>query len=137
MAEFPPSGSVMKLTHLSVAIAILSMHPTGMAQQPHPQPSAHDKAAASKQAKTEAVAQVEVKGKNADYDPRRDDTATKTVINNDEIIKYGDTNVFDILKRAPGVTVIGNSISMRGLGNGYTQVMVNGERPPPVPCIPR
>lgn len=44
---------------------------------------------------------------------------------------YGDTNVFDVLKRAPGVTIIGNSIRMRGLGNGYTQILVNGERPPP------
>jgi outer membrane receptor for ferrienterochelin and colicin len=77
------------------------------------------------------VAKVEVKGKGDDYDPRRDDTASKTVMTREEILKYGDTNVFDVLKRAPGVTVIGNSIRMRGLGNGYTQVLVNGERPPP------
>jgi outer membrane receptor protein involved in Fe transport len=77
------------------------------------------------------VAKVEVKGKGDDYDPRREDTASKTVMTREEILKYGDTNVFDVLKRAPGVTVIGNSIRMRGLGNGYTQVLVNGERPPP------
>jgi outer membrane receptor for ferrienterochelin and colicin len=77
------------------------------------------------------VAKVEVKGKAEDYDARRDDTASKTVINQEEILKYGDTNVFEVLKRAPGVTVVGNSIRMRGLGNGYTQVLVNGERPPP------
>ena len=77
------------------------------------------------------ITKVEIKGKAADYDPRRDDTASKTVITQEEILKYGDTNVFDVLKRAPGVTVIGNSIRMRGLGNGYTQVLVNGERPPP------
>jgi outer membrane receptor for ferrienterochelin and colicins len=77
------------------------------------------------------VARVEVKGAAEDYDPRRDDTASKTIISNAEIMKYGDTNVFDVLKRAPGVTVIGNSVRMRGLGNGYTQMLVNGERPPP------
>ncbi|HEX8606770.1 MAG TPA: TonB-dependent receptor [Pseudoduganella sp.] len=77
------------------------------------------------------MAKVEIKGAAEDYDPRRDDTASKTVIGNEEIMKYGDTNVFDILKRAPGVTVIGNSIRMRGLGGNYTQILVNGERPPP------
>lgn len=77
------------------------------------------------------IARVDIKGSADDYDPRREDTASKTVLTHEEIIKYGDTNVFDVLKRAPGVTVIGNSIRMRGLGNGYTQVLVNGERPPP------
>jgi len=85
--------------------------------------------AADKEA-AKPIQQVNIKGQAEDYDPRRDDTASKTVISNAEIMKYGDTNVFDVLKRAPGVTVIGNSIRMRGLGN-YTQVLVNGERPPP------
>lgn len=74
---------------------------------------------------------VEVKGSASDYDPRRDDTASKTVLNAEEIRKHGDTNVYDVLKRAPGVTVTGNTIRMRGLGAGYTQILVNGERPPP------
>jgi outer membrane receptor for ferrienterochelin and colicins len=78
-----------------------------------------------------SIQRVEVKGDTQGYDPRRDDTATKIVLSHEEIIKYGDTNVFEVLKRAPGVTVIGNSIKMRGLGNGYTQILVNGERPPP------
>ena len=43
-------------------------------------------------------------------------------------MKYGDSNVFDMLKRAPGVTVVNNSIRMRGLGSGYTQILVNGKR---------
>ena len=77
------------------------------------------------------IPRVEVKAANSSYDPRRDDTASKTVINQDELMKYGDTNVFDVLKRAPGVTVTGNTIRMRGLGAGYTQILVNGERAPP------
>ncbi|WP_158206830.1 TonB-dependent receptor plug domain-containing protein [Pseudoduganella flava] len=87
--------------------------------------------AKEKPAQEKPIAKVEIKGSADDYDPRRDDTASKTVILNAEIMKYGDTNVFDILKRAPGVTVIGNSIRMRGLGGNYTQILVNGERPPP------
>ncbi len=80
------------------------------------------------------IQQVEVKGAAAAYDPRRDDTASKIVVNNEEIVKYGDTNVLDVLKRVPGVTVSssgrGGEIRMRGLGNGYTQVLINGERAP-------
>jgi outer membrane receptor protein involved in Fe transport len=74
---------------------------------------------------------VEVKGSASNYDPRRDDTASKTVLNSEEIRKYGDDNIYDVLKRAPGVTVTGNSIRMRGLSGGYTQILVNGDRPPP------
>lgn len=78
----------------------------------------------------EKIQQVEVKGSTDAYDPRRDDTASKIVVNNAEIVKYGDTNVLDVLKRLPGVTVSGGAVRMRGLGAGYTQFLVNGERPP-------
>jgi outer membrane receptor protein involved in Fe transport len=77
------------------------------------------------------VATVEVKGAASNYDPRRDDTASKTVMNAEEIRKYGDDNIYDVLKRAPGVTVTGKTLRMRGLGAGYTQILVNGDRPPP------
>jgi outer membrane receptor for ferrienterochelin and colicins len=74
---------------------------------------------------------VEVKGSTSKYDPRRDDTASKTVLNSEEIRKYGDDKIYDVLKRAPGVSVSGNAIRMRGLSGGYTQILVNGDRPPP------
>lgn len=81
--------------------------------------------------KASKIQSVEVKGKSTDYDPRRDDTASKTVLNADEIRKYGDDNIYDVLARAPGVTVTGKTLRMRGLGAGYTQILVNGDRPPP------
>ncbi len=82
-----------------------------------------------------AMQKVEVKGSTGAYDARRDDTASKIVLNHDEIVKFGDTNVLDVLKRLPGVTVAGASgrggeVRMRGLGSGYTQILVNGERAP-------
>ena len=78
---------------------------------------------------------VEVRGTADSYDPRRDDTATKIVVSQEEIAKYGDTSVVDVLKRVPGITVSspngrGGEIRMRGLGAGYTQILVNGERAP-------
>src|SRR5471032_3562932 len=81
-----------------------------------------------------AIQTVEVKG--GGYDPRRDDTASKMIVSSEEILKYGDTNVTDVLKRLPGITVSGaagrsgGEIRMRGLGSGYTQILLNGERAP-------
>ncbi|MDB5791445.1 MAG: hypothetical protein JWQ80_1469 [Massilia sp.] len=82
------------------------------------------------------VQRVEVKGTAAGYDPRRDDTATRIVIKREEIVRYGDASVLDVFKRIPGVAVTTGSgrsmeVRMRGLGAGYTQVLVNGERMSP------
>lgn len=93
------------------------------------------RAEADKTQKAQKMQTVEVKGAAESYDPRRDDTASKIVVNHDEITKYGDTSVFDVLKRVPGVTVSGSGgrgseIRMRGLGAGYTQILLNGERAP-------
>ncbi|RZA33211.1 MAG: TonB-dependent receptor [Lysobacteraceae bacterium] len=79
------------------------------------------------------VQQVEIKGQG--YDARRDDTAARIVVKREEIVRYGDVNVADVLKRIPGVTVTvgagrSTQIRMRGLGGGYTQILVNGERTP-------
>ena len=81
------------------------------------------------------VSQVDIKGSSASYDPRRDDTATRTVVGREELGRYGDRSVLDVLKRVPGVTIDssgarGGTIQMRGLGAGYTQVLINGERAP-------
>lgn len=97
------------------------------AAKPDPAPAQPVKADSDAPA---AMQKVEVRGAADAYDPRRDDTASKIVVNHDEIIKYGDNNVMDVLKRLPGVTVSGANVRMRGLGNGYTQVLINGERAP-------
>lgn len=67
---------------------------------------------------------------------RQLDTAATTVVGRDELLRYGDLTVADALKRVPGITVggvqgRGGDIRMRGLGNGYTQVLLNGQ---PVPA---
>jgi outer membrane receptor for ferrienterochelin and colicins len=79
---------------------------------------------------------VEVKGQAAAYDARRDDTATKIVVNQEEILRHGDTTLGEVLKRLPGITVggvqgRGGDVRMRGLGSGYTQILLNGEPAPP------
>ncbi|MEO8296569.1 MAG: TonB-dependent receptor [Burkholderiales bacterium] len=78
---------------------------------------------------------VEIRGTRSETEQRRQSTASKIIIGRDEIEKYGDSNVADVLKRLPGVTVggtpgRGGDIRMRGLSGGYTQILINGERIP-------
>jgi outer membrane receptor for ferrienterochelin and colicins len=80
--------------------------------------------------------QIEVKGNIQTYDNRRNDTATKIVVTQEEILKNGDTSIGEVLKRLPGITLggvqgRGGDVRMRGLGAGYTQVLLNGEPSPP------
>lgn len=94
--------------------------------QPRPQPPQDD---------PRKLEKIEVQGDS--LSERRESTASKVIVNRDEILKYGDSNVLEVMKRLPGVTVDsgpggrGGAIRMRGLGAGYTQVLVNGERTPP------
>jgi outer membrane receptor for ferrienterochelin and colicins len=79
---------------------------------------------------------VEVTGKRDATSDRRNSTAAKIIINREDIEQYGDTNLGDVLKRLPGVTQggrpgRGGAVSMRGMGGGYTQILINGERSPP------
>lgn len=97
-------------------------------------PSEAVKGASSKvpSSDTDIKPAVLIKGNLNDYDPARDDTAAKSVISASELQKYGDLNILDALKRIPGITIGGRGqIMLRGLGSGYTQFLVNGERPPP------
>ena len=60
----------------------------------------------------------------------------KIIVGREEIDRFGDSTLGDVLKRLPGVTIQGRpgrggAIRMRGLGNGYTQILLDGERVPP------
>ena len=86
--------------------------------------------------KKDAIQKVVIEGaKQTDLDVRRQSTASKIVIGREELDRDGDSSVGEILKRLPGVTVggrpgRGGDIRMRGMGSGYTQILVNGERMP-------
>jgi iron complex outermembrane receptor protein len=82
------------------------------------------------------LGEIVVSGKRfSDTEERRYSTAAKTVFGREEIQRYGDSSVSEVLKRLPGITVSGTpgrggDIRMRGLGKGYTMILINGE---PVP----
>jgi len=90
-------------------------------------------AAVTVSATAQEAPKVEIKAAADAYLARRDDTATRIVLGHDEIVRYGDTSLLDVLKRLPGVTVAGGAgrggeVRMRGLGSGYTQILIDGER---------
>lgn len=75
-------------------------------------------------------------GRESDTDARRRATASKIVIGREEIDKFGDATVGEVLRRLPGVTTPGapgrgGPPRMRGLGNGFTQLLIDGQRVPP------
>jgi outer membrane receptor for ferrienterochelin and colicins len=78
---------------------------------------------------------VIVNGKADAYDPRRDDSTARLVVGRAELDRYGDSNLVDVLRRQPGITVgsatpgqaSAGEIRMRGLGQGYTQILVDGK----------
>lgn len=66
-----------------------------------------------------------------DTDLRRKSPVAKQVYGREEMDKFGDTTVADVLKRLPGVNMQGGAPRMRGLGSGYTLILINGDPAPP------
>ena len=93
-----------------------------------------DTSAVPAQTATATLPQVEVVGVS-ESEERRRSTASKIIFGRDEIDRFGDSTVGEILKRLPGVTVSGRpgrggAPNMRGLAGGYTQILIDGERAP-------
>jgi iron complex outermembrane receptor protein len=67
---------------------------------------------------------------------RRRSTASRIVYGREELDRMGDGSLGEVLKRLPGVTIggppgRGGQIRMRGMGAGYTQILIDGQRMPP------
>ena len=77
-----------------------------------------------------ALQDVEVRAQRPnDLQQRRFSNASKTVVGREEIQKYGDTSLEDVLRRQPGVTVPsgGGNPRLRGMAEGYTQILIDGQ----------
>lgn len=83
----------------------------------------------------DGIQKVTISGGRSDQEERRQSTAAKIIFGREELDRNGDSSLGEVLKRLPGVTVggrpgRGGDIRMRGMGNGYTQILLNGERAP-------
>lgn len=138
-----------KLSSLTLAIAgVFSIAPFAYSQSTPPEPqknteetnpnaNAKDKAPVKKTdaASKDNVQKVTISGGRTDLEERRQSTAAKMIFGREELDRNGDSNLGEVLKRLPGVTIggrpgRGGDIRMRGMGNGYTQILINGERAP-------
>lgn len=78
-----------------------------------------------------ALKPVVIQGPDSRND-RRDSTTARLVVTREELDRFGDATVADVLNRVAGVSVNGvpgrgGEIRLRGLGGGYTQILLNGE----------
>lgn len=62
---------------------------------------------------------------------RRRQSIAMSIYGREELDRQGDIDVTDVLKRLPGVSMDGGAPRLRGLGGGYTQILINGEPAPP------
>jgi iron complex outermembrane receptor protein len=111
------------------AIALAAFTPAAIAQAP-PEPIQDDTPS-----RRGGVERVEIRGTNTDSELRRNSIVGKIVIGREEIERYGDTTVGEVLRRLPSVTLggrpgRGGEIRLRGMGGGFTQILVDGERMP-------
>src|SRR5690348_1380083 len=83
--------------------------------------AAHGWAAAQSQPIQQGVPQVRISA--SALEQRAQSTTTAIVVSREEILRQGDSNLTDVLKRQPGITIDGApgkaAIRMRGLGAGY------------------
>ncbi|WP_137937724.1 TonB-dependent receptor [Chitinivorax sp. B] len=80
---------------------------------------------------------IEVTGSRiSDISDRLNETAGKIIVGRDELDRFGENNVGSLLRRLPGISYTGKpgrpgEIKMRGMGGGYTQILIDGEKMPP------
>ena len=127
----PGGTTTAAAVRLVCALGAMAWAGLALAQANPPPPAAAASAPATE------LKRVEVTGARlTDTQERRESTAAKIVIGREEIDRFGDATVGELLKRLPGVTLQGRpgrggEIRMRGLGNGYTQILLDGQPIPP------
>jgi len=124
----PPAALAALILAMAARAAIAQAPPSPTAPGGAGATNADGKASVQKLDKVDVVA-------TPPADDRRESTTTRIVVLHDEIVRYGDITLADVLQRLPGITVSGGQqrgggIGMHGLANGYTQILLDGQ---PVP----
>ena len=122
----------------AVPAAASAPAPAASVGAPNTTPSARPPAPAPTTPGPRATQQVEITGTTApdSRDERRRATASRITYGREELDRMGDATLGEVLKRLPGVTLggppgRGGQIRMRGMGGGYTQILIDGQRMPP------
>jgi iron complex outermembrane receptor protein len=119
----------------ALAVMLMAFAPAVLAQVSAPKAAqAQPQTAAQEATRPEPVAmpRVEVIGaQESDDTNRRRESIAKAIYGREELDRQGDIDLTDVLKRLPGVSMDAGAPRLRGLGGGYTQVLLNGEPMPP------
>lgn len=123
------------MSRLLVALAMLCANALCAAQTSPSKPPPPAAPASAASSGGNRLDRVEINSGPTANSRRRNSTASKIVIEREDLDRYGDTVLGDVLRRLPGVTIggrpgRGGDIRMRGLGSGFTQILVDGERAP-------
>ncbi|XHS78417.1 TonB-dependent receptor plug domain-containing protein [Burkholderiaceae bacterium UC74_6] len=121
------------LLFLLFLLALLPLWGHAQAPAAAPAPARAPLAASAPAAAASAVLDRVVVTGEADTDEtiRRKQNIAMSVYGREELDRQGDIDVTDVLKRLPGVSMEGGAPRLRGLGGGYTQILINGEPLPP------
>ena len=126
---------MLRKTPLALALGMVwSMAPASVMAQQNTSDTAVVTAAAPT-GREAALPEVLAIGHREAQVERKNSDVQKLIVSEEDVERYGDATVGDVLRRLPGMTFTGpagvaKDIRMRGLDKGYTQFLINGE---PVP----
>jgi outer membrane receptor for ferrienterochelin and colicins len=83
------------------------------------------------QPQSTSAQRIEITARQGSTELRRASRVAKQVYGREELDQYGDTNALDVMRRLPGINIGSGGPRMRGLGAGYTQILINGDPMPP------
>jgi outer membrane receptor for ferrienterochelin and colicins len=110
----------------AAALTLLAAPPAVFGQDAGP--GGQGEATPSQQPST--TQRVEITARMGSTELRRAASVAKQIYGREELDRFGDTNTLDVLRRLPGVNVGSGGPRMRGLGAGYTQILINGDPAP-------
>lgn len=130
--DLPSNARPLRRPAALAAALLLGTSPALQAQAPAAPPPRPAPAAPAPQ-------QVEISGTTSPdptTDERRRSTASRITVGREELDRMGDASLGEVLKRLPGVTLggppgRGGQVRLRGMGGGYTQILIDGQRMAP------
>jgi iron complex outermembrane receptor protein len=125
--ELPQRPPRLTACARAAALALLA----GSPWMAHAQGVSPDQAETPAQREPTSVQRVDILARQGATDLRRAASVAKQIYGREELDRYGDTNVLDVMRRLPGVNIGQGGPRMRGLGSGYTQILINGDPAPP------
>ena len=119
--------SVLQRSPAKLVVGLMLLNHFGVMAQDN---SAGSQADATSGSQESTIQRVEIVARQGSTELRRAASVAKQIYGREELDRYGDTNVLDVMRRLPGVNVDSGGPRMRGLGSGYTQILINGDPAP-------